>query len=170
MRSAGSSTRAHEVLRPLDRGGLAHLEAWGVPEQRIAELDWWETHRLKGAELSVTAAPSQHFSGRGLHDRNATLWSSMVIRSSRHAVFFSGDTGLTTEYAMIREREGPTLLTLAANQGVRLLMPQLGEPVEPAHGHELTPWWRAVDQQPPRRLRSEPPVIKLPQAMPWPFD
>jgi hypothetical protein len=65
----------------------AHLEAWGVAAERIFELDWWETHRLKGADLSVTAAPSQHFSGRGLHDRNSTLWSSMVIRSSRHAVF-----------------------------------------------------------------------------------
>ncbi len=31
----------------------------------------------------------------------------MAIRSSRHAVFFSGDTGLATEYAAIRERLGP---------------------------------------------------------------
>src|SRR6202022_3054464 len=41
------------------------------------------------------------------HDRNATLWSSLVLRSPRHAVFFSGDTGLTTEYQTIRERLGP---------------------------------------------------------------
>ena len=84
----------------------AHLEAWGVRQERIAELDWWESYTLPNAELSVTAGPSQHFSGRGLHDRNATLWSSMIIRSPRHAVFFSGDTGLTTEYATIRERLG----------------------------------------------------------------
>ncbi|WP_420821446.1 MBL fold metallo-hydrolase [Rhodoferax sediminis] len=57
--------------------------------------------------MTVTAAPSQHFSGRGLKDRNATLWSSLVIRSPRHSVFFSGDTGLTSEYATIRERLGP---------------------------------------------------------------
>jgi L-ascorbate metabolism protein UlaG (beta-lactamase superfamily) len=85
----------------------AHLEAFGVPPQRIAELDWWESYQLPNAELTVTAAPSQHFSGRGLKDRNATLWSSLVIRSPRHAVFFSGDTGLTTEYAAIAERLGP---------------------------------------------------------------
>jgi L-ascorbate metabolism protein UlaG (beta-lactamase superfamily) len=42
-----------------------------------------------------------------LKDRNATLWSSFVIRSPNHAVFFSGDTGLTTEYRSIRERFGP---------------------------------------------------------------
>ncbi len=85
----------------------AHLEAWGVPPHRITELDWWESYTLPNADLTVTAAPSQHFSGRGLKDRNATLWSSLVVRSRRHAVFFSGDTGLTTEYKTIRDRLGP---------------------------------------------------------------
>ena len=85
----------------------AHLEAWGVPPHRITELDWWQTHQLPGSDLAVTAAPSQHFSGRGLKDRNATLWASMVIASPRHTVFFSGDTGLTTEYAAIASRLGP---------------------------------------------------------------
>ena len=85
----------------------AHLEAWGVNPLRIVELDWWESHRLQNTGLTVTAAPSQHFSGRGLKDRNRTLWSSFVIRGERQAVFFSGDTGLTTEYQTIRERLGP---------------------------------------------------------------
>jgi L-ascorbate metabolism protein UlaG (beta-lactamase superfamily) len=62
---------------------------------------------VPGTGITVTAAPSQHFSGRGLKDRNATLWSSMVVRSQDHAVFFSGDTGLTGEYQAIRERLGP---------------------------------------------------------------
>ena len=42
----------------------AHLEAWGVPADRITELDWWETYTLPHADLSVTATPSQHFSGQ----------------------------------------------------------------------------------------------------------
>src|SRR5262249_53409167 len=77
----------------------AHLEAWGVRPERITELDWWDSHEVPDCGLAITAAPSQHFSGRGLHDRNATLWSALVIRSQRHTVFFSGDTGLTTEYS-----------------------------------------------------------------------
>jgi L-ascorbate metabolism protein UlaG (beta-lactamase superfamily) len=205
----------------------AHLEAWGVRPERIAELDWWESYTLPNAELSVTAGPSQHFSGRGLHDRNATLWSSMIIRSPRHAVFFSGDTGLTTEYATISERLGPfdlvmlevgafhpswghihlgpenalealallgggaflpvhwgtfalaihdwdqpaeTLLTLGPKKGAALMMPRLGEPVEPAHAQEVTPWWRAADLPESRQQPSEAPVMTLPKAMPWPFD
>jgi L-ascorbate metabolism protein UlaG (beta-lactamase superfamily) len=85
----------------------AHLEAWGVRPENIIELDWWESHTLPNAALTVTAAPSQHFSGRTAKSRNSTLWSSLVIRAARHAVFFSGDSGLTTEYQSIRKRLGP---------------------------------------------------------------
>jgi L-ascorbate metabolism protein UlaG (beta-lactamase superfamily) len=203
----------------------AHLEAWGIHPGRITELDWWESHRVAGSEVTVTAAPSQHFSGRGLKDRNATLWSSIVTRSPRHGVFFSGDTGLTTEYQAIRERLGPfdlimleigafhpawgdihlgpehalqalkllgngaflpvhwgtfslamhawdqpaeTVLELGPKSGARLLMPRLGEPVEPAHEHKLEPWWRVVDAA--AAFRPITTESTLPQAMPWPID
>jgi len=90
----------------------AHLEAWGVPPARITELDWWEHVDLPSG-LRITAAPSQHFSGRGLGDRNATAWSSFHLRGPRHACFFSGDTGLTDEYAEIHARLGtPDLVML----------------------------------------------------------
>ena len=86
----------------------AHLEAWGVPAERIIELDWWEHVDLPrhGADRSPPRRRSTS-RGRGLGDRNATLWSSFVVRGPRHAFFFSGDTGLTPEYAEIRERLGP---------------------------------------------------------------
>lgn len=85
----------------------AHLQAWGVPAERIVELDWWESYRLPTAEVAIHAAPAQHFSGRSLTDRNATLWSSLVVESARHRVFFSGDTGLTPAYAEVARRLGP---------------------------------------------------------------
>jgi L-ascorbate metabolism protein UlaG (beta-lactamase superfamily) len=88
--------------------------------ERIFELDWWQSWRLPRGDLKITAAPSQHFSGRGLKDRNATLWSSMAIRTSKHRVFFSGDTGLTPEYAQIRARLGPfDLVMLEVGAGAR---------------------------------------------------
>ena len=85
----------------------AHLEAWGVDPKLIAELDWWEEAVLLGGRLKFTAAPAQHFSGRGMGDRNATLWSSWSIQSDHHKVFFSGDTGLTQEFAEVGRRLGP---------------------------------------------------------------
>jgi len=81
------------------------LERWGVPSRRITELDWWEHTDIKG--VTVTAAPAQHFSGRGLKDRNTTLWSSFHLRGPRHSFFFGADTGLTPEYSDIAQRLGP---------------------------------------------------------------
>ncbi len=212
----------------------AHLEAWGVPAARIKELDWWDSAELPGG-LTITAAPSQHFSGRSMHGRNLTLWSSMVIRGPRHAVFFSGDTGLTPEYADILQRLGPfdlamlevgafhpawgdihlgpenalqavtllgapsflpvhwgtfnlamhawdepaeTLLQLAPAHGAHLVMPRLGEPVEPSRAERVTPWWRAaaaasegqkgepIEQETP----SLPPAREGGDAVAWPMD
>lgn len=90
----------------------ARLEALGFAPSRITELDWWETHTLPGGDLAFSATPSQHFSGRSLTDRNRTLWSSWVISSANRRIFFSGDTGLTEEFAAVRERFGPLDLTL----------------------------------------------------------
>jgi L-ascorbate metabolism protein UlaG (beta-lactamase superfamily) len=205
----------------------AHLAVWGVPAERIIELDWWESYSLPKVDLTVTAAPSQHFSGRGITTRNSTLWSSMVIRSRRHAVFFSGDTGLTTEYAAIRERLGPfdlvmlevgafhpawgqihlgpanaleawgllgggaflpvhwgtfslamhawdepaeTLLALGPKRGARLVMPRLGEPVEPSHVDRVSPWWRSVERRMAREPVAGPREQKTPGRIPWPMD
>lgn len=67
---------------------------------------------MVGTEVEVTAAPSQHFSGRVLQDRNATLWSLLAIRGPRHRVFFSGDTGLTDQHTLVRDRLGPFDLVL----------------------------------------------------------
>jgi len=81
------------------------LERWGIPPKRITELDWWETVDVKG--VTITAAPAQHFSGRGIRDRNTTLWSSFHLRGPRHSFFYGADTGLTPEYSEIAQRLGP---------------------------------------------------------------
>jgi L-ascorbate metabolism protein UlaG (beta-lactamase superfamily) len=203
----------------------AHLEGWGVQPERITELDWWESHQVGG--LQITAAPSQHFSGRTPGTRNATLWSSFTLRSNNHRVFFSGDTGLTTEYSDIRARLGPfelimleigawdaawgdihlgpenalkalallgdgaflpvhwgtfslamhawyqpaeALLELAPEHGAQLLMPRLGEAVEPAISLDaVVPWWRAAGGA---GLGSDPGDLttRLQAAVPWPID
>jgi L-ascorbate metabolism protein UlaG (beta-lactamase superfamily) len=204
----------------------AHLEYWGVQAERITELDWWESYTVPNTGVVLTAAPSQHFSGRGLKDRNATLWSSFAIRSPRHSVFFSGDTGLTTEYGSIREQFGPfdvvmleigafypawgdihlgpdnalkahamlggvfmpvhwgtfalamhawdqpaeRLLELAPNTDAQLLMPLLGQPVEPAHAEVVKPWWRAVDDTTVIPAPVKDGEVTLPPSVPWPLD
>ncbi len=72
------------------------------------ELDWWQSVDLRG--LTLTCVPAQHFSGRKINNRNATLWCGWVIRSSSspsRAVLFAGDTGKHTEFEEITRRLGP---------------------------------------------------------------
>jgi hypothetical protein len=63
-----------------------------------------------------------------------------------------------------------TLLAMAPQRGVQLLMPRLGEPVEPAHSDGVTPWWRGVDAAAGDAPRAEEPVLTMPKSMPWPLD
>ncbi len=90
-------------IAPLGVG--AHLAYWGVPEDRILELDWWDRTTVGSLELVCT--PSRHASGRHLLDQNATLWASYVLRGPEHRVYFSGDTGLFPGLREIGERLGP---------------------------------------------------------------
>lgn len=102
---------AHKVTNfvvPL--GNKNDLIAWGVSDERITELDWWESIRID--EVHVVSTPAQHFSGRGLSDRDKSLWSSYVIKSNDTRVFFSGDTGYFNGFKEIGEKYGPFDLTL----------------------------------------------------------
>jgi len=90
-------------LAPLGVG--AHLRRWGVTPSAIVERDWWQSHAI-GA-VTFTAAPAQHFSGRGLADRGRTLWASWAIRGEGTSLYFSGDSGFDTHFAEIGERLGP---------------------------------------------------------------
>jgi len=88
--------------------GIAdHLLRWGIPAAQIHELDWWASVTLEGKKLTLVSTPARHFSGRGLFDRNRTLWTSWVIKTPAHRVYFSGDTGLTPQFTEIGQREGP---------------------------------------------------------------
>lgn len=90
-------------IAPLGVG--AHLRHWGIEESRITELDWWD--EIVMDELSYTAAPAQHFSGRGILTGNKTLWASWVLKSKTASVYFSGDSGYDTHYQTIGDRLGP---------------------------------------------------------------
>jgi L-ascorbate metabolism protein UlaG (beta-lactamase superfamily) len=98
------AARGAVIHVPLGLG--AHLRLWGVPPAQIVEHDWWQAVRLPGG-VDVVSTPARHFSGRGLLDRDHTLWTSWSLIGPRHRVFFSGDTGLTAGHARIGDRFGP---------------------------------------------------------------
>lgn len=68
------------------------LIKWGIESWRITELNWYESAKI--SSTIFTATPARHFSGRGLFDRNKTLWASWVIeKRNKKRIFFSGDSG-----------------------------------------------------------------------------
>lgn len=86
------------------------LTQWGVSRQKIVELDWWESIKIK-EQLKITATPAQHFSGRRPFGRNLSLWASWTIQTPDSAFFFSGDTGYFEGFKEIGETFGPFDMT-----------------------------------------------------------
>jgi L-ascorbate metabolism protein UlaG (beta-lactamase superfamily) len=88
----------------------SYLESWGIAPDLISEFDWWESTTLD--RLEITAVPSQHFSGRGMFDRNKSLWAGWTIKGGSHSVYFSSDGGWGTHFEEIGSRLGPFDLTI----------------------------------------------------------
>lgn len=86
------------------------LEEWGVPRERVVELDWWDSTTV--GDLKIVSTPARHASGRGLFDQGASLWMGFSIAGSAHKVYYSGDTGPMATAAEIGERLGPFDFTL----------------------------------------------------------
>lgn len=102
------AARGSRFAVPLGIG--AHLEAWGVPEAQISELDWYQSAAVGG--LQITATPARHYSGRNPLRADVTLWASWVVKGPQHAFFFSGDSGYFDELQKIGAKLGPFDLAL----------------------------------------------------------
>jgi len=90
----------------------SHLRRWGVPAARITELDWWQSVAV-GETHTLVATPARHFSGRGLRDRDSTLWASWVVLGPKYRAFFGGDSGpFEAGFREIGEAYGPFDLTM----------------------------------------------------------
>jgi L-ascorbate metabolism protein UlaG (beta-lactamase superfamily) len=91
------------------------LSGFGVQVERITELDWTESARVKatsGATCEITSLPSRHFSGRSAFNRFETLWGSFVLRGEKHKVYFGADSGWWEGFAEIGADYGPFDLTM----------------------------------------------------------
>lgn len=86
-------------------GVASHLVYWGYDKQIITELDWWQS-TVFDDEVTFTAVPARHFSGRSL-TRNKTLWSSFVLQSATHKLYLGGDSGYDEQFKTIGAKFGP---------------------------------------------------------------
>jgi L-ascorbate metabolism protein UlaG (beta-lactamase superfamily) len=94
------------VVTPVRNAAL--VRSTGI--RRVEELDWWED--LNTSSLQISLTPAQHFSARGLFDRNRALWGGFMLMAGDVRIYFAGDTGAGPFFREIRQRLGHIDLAL----------------------------------------------------------
>lgn len=102
------NSKVEQFIVPL--GVSAHLIRWGVPKEKITELNWWDEIEYQG--LTVALTPSIHYSGRGPFNSNSTLWGGWVILGKNTRLYTSGDGGYGSQFEKIGKKYGPFDMTL----------------------------------------------------------
>ena len=94
------------VVTPLGNGAL--VRSAGI--RRVEELDWWQD--ATSSAIPIILTPAQHFSARGLLDRNRALWGGFMLAPNDVRIFFAGDTAYARLFHDVRQRLGPINLAL----------------------------------------------------------
>ncbi|MBI3229671.1 MAG: MBL fold metallo-hydrolase [Burkholderiales bacterium] len=124
--------KVEHFLTPLGVG--QRLIDWGIDASKVQQLAWWQSTAVAGIEFVAT--PAQHFSGRGLKDRNQTLWASWSILSPQARVFFSGDSGYFPGFKEIGDRLGPFDMSLMETGAYNKMWPDVHmQPEESLQAH-----------------------------------
>ena len=63
-----------------------------IARSRPRAFDWRDRVEL-GNGITVTLVPTQHWSARGMFDRNKALWASFVLETPAGKLYIVGDSG-----------------------------------------------------------------------------
>lgn len=77
--------------------------------KKIKSLDWWEAVSVG---IEIKAVPAQHFSSRGIFDRDKTLWCGYVLTALEKKIYYAGDSGYGLFFKEIGKKEGPFDLSM----------------------------------------------------------
>ena len=91
----------------------AHLQRWGVSAEQLHELDWHQHLKINN-DITLSAVPTRHFSGRSLK-RNSTLWLGFVVETPTYKMLVGGDSGYGEHFKLIGAQHGPFNLVLLEN-------------------------------------------------------
>ncbi|MFH1049952.1 MAG: MBL fold metallo-hydrolase [bacterium] len=101
------------------------------------EMDWWDEIMI-GQNTKLTFVPAQHFSMRGMCDKNTTLWGGFVIESEGGPVYFAGDTGFGKIFEQLFNKFGPmrfSMLPIGAFMPEDFMAPVHLSPAEAVNAH-----------------------------------
>ena len=72
--------------------------------KNVVEMNWWESLKVSNTTFHFT--PVQHWSKRGLFDRNKSLWGGWFMQTDALALYHAGDTGYSSDFKTTHERLG----------------------------------------------------------------
>jgi N-acyl-phosphatidylethanolamine-hydrolysing phospholipase D len=139
------------LLNERGRGATLFLVPLGIKPllaqlgiSNVIELDWWDVHTHAGVQFQLV--PVQHWSARGLGDRNQTLWGGWAVFAPDLRWYFSGDSGYSRYFAETREKLAPhqrdgvlfdvALLTIGAYEPRWFMKEQHMNPADAVQAHK----------------------------------
>ena len=72
--------------------------------KNVFEFEWWQSKTIKNTNF--TFVPVQHWSRRGLFDKNKSLWGGWWIENQNIKLVHLGDTGYSKDFVEINKRLG----------------------------------------------------------------
>lgn len=103
------SSRVGVFIVPLGVDSI--LRGWGIEDEKIVVLDWWEHTEVSGTVITLT--PSQHYTGRNPLKINSTYWGGYYLDNGKYKVYYTGDGGYYDVFSRVRERLGSPDLMIA---------------------------------------------------------
>ena len=97
-----------DALFLVPMGDKRRLERLGI--SNVSEFLWWEDVKVNDAKFTFT--PTQHWSARGLRDRNKSLWGGWFMQLNTESIYHAGDTGYSSDFIETRKRLGSPGLSL----------------------------------------------------------
>ena len=94
--------RNPEAIFLVPAGDKKLLKRKGI--QNVYEYEWWSG--FKTSKLEIIFTPVQHWSKRGLFDRNKSLWGGWFFRFNDYSIYHAGDTGYSDDFKETRSRLG----------------------------------------------------------------
>jgi len=67
-----------------------------IPQAKVITLNWFEKDLIEN-NIEICLEPAQHWSARGLFDRNEALWGTFIIKTPSGSICFIGDTGYSKQ-------------------------------------------------------------------------
>jgi len=87
------------------------LKSWmldTIPRAKVHELNWGQLIEHENPNYKIVCIPAQHWSLRGLFDRNTSLWSGWAVLGPKFKFYYTGDTGFCEdEFRKLGNKYGP---------------------------------------------------------------